>query len=84
MRVAMVDTLPTPIVEAIIALSKNCRRNPGGESGAQALLDGFQHYGEWAVKQCTYYLMQDNLNRWHGIKAAKAKKLLRNWSVSIT
>ena len=91
MRKAFHGKFPYQLTEAIIALSKNCRKNPGGESGAQAILDSYLHFGpdsvqyyggdgEWSIKLIVRSMLDHDVKRWHGIKAAKAKKVLRNWS----
>lgn len=80
MRKAFHGTYPYQFTEAVIGLGKNCRKNPGGESGAQAMLDSFNHYGDMGMMIIIRSILNHDVKRWHGITAAKAKKMLRKWS----
>lgn len=69
--------------EAIVLVAKNIKRdNPKSETFAQAVV-GASTMGEWAVKSMVTGLFEYHMKqvaRLKGIKAAKAKKLLKLWS----
>jgi hypothetical protein len=72
--------IPYELREYIIFLGRNARKNPGGESLAQAMLDALNYYGLWGIKNMIKSGLADKeVKRWKGIKAAKAKKRLHKF-----
>jgi hypothetical protein len=78
---AMWTKLPFLTIEDLILLGRNARKNPGGESASQAILDCFNHHGVPGLRMIVRAFLRDSaLNRWKGIKAAEAKKHLRKFA----
>jgi hypothetical protein len=85
-RKALKDSsIPPEVQEAIIEAGKQAMpKNPGGESSSQMLLDSFNHYQEGVLAMHIGNLLKKDhyhhLRMWTGRKAARQKKLLKEWS----